>query len=128
MSERMHKRHTSDAIVVTVQISPFKQSFNFDRSKKSKLLAMLQTLQSHDETDMVPYDEIFKNIDKKYSKVGATIRGCRVRDGLTQKELACKLKIHQVHISQIEHGKRAIGKQLAHKIAKVFNTDYRLFL
>jgi plasmid maintenance system antidote protein VapI len=123
----MNKRPISDAIVVTVQLHPLKQ-FTIARSKKSKLLAMLRSLQSHDETVLVPSDEVFKNIDEKYGKVGATIRGCRVRDGLTQKELARKLKIHQVHISQIEHGKRVVGKQMAHKLAKVFNTDYRLFL
>jgi ribosome-binding protein aMBF1 (putative translation factor) len=127
MSERMNKRPISDVIVVTVQTLPLKQ-FIIARSKKSELLAMLQALQSHDKTGMVPADEVFKNIDEKYGKVGATIRGCRVRDGLTQEELACRLKIHQVHISQMEHGKRVVGKQMAHKLAKVFNTDYRLFL
>ena len=73
-------------------------------------------------------NEIFKILDQKYGKVGTTIRGLRIRDGLTQKQLAHKLNIHQVHISQIERGKRVVGKKLAQKLAKVFRTDHRLFL
>ncbi len=88
-----------------------------------------QSLQSQvDSEDEIPADEVFKDIDKKYGKVGAIIRGCRARDGLTQKQLARRLRIHQVHISQIENGKRVVGKKLAQKLAQVFNTDYRLFL
>lgn len=73
-------------------------------------------------------DEVFKSLDKKYGKVGVTVRGLRMRDGLTQKELAHKLNVYRVHISQIEHGKRVVGKNLAQKLAEVFNTNYLLFL
>lgn len=68
------------------------------------------------------------NLPEKYGKVGLTIRGLRIRDGLTQKELTKKLNIYQTHISQIEHGRRIVGKNLAQKLAKIFRTDYRLFL
>jgi plasmid maintenance system antidote protein VapI len=38
------------------------------------------------------------------------------------------LGIPQGNISQMEHGKRPIGKQIAKRIAEFFKTDYHLFL
>jgi plasmid maintenance system antidote protein VapI len=36
--------------------------------------------------------------------------------------------IPQRHISEMEQGKRTIGKENAKKLAKVLDTDYRMFL
>jgi transcriptional regulator with XRE-family HTH domain len=47
---------------------------------------------------------------------------------LTQKELALGSGIPQAHISQMERGKIAIGVTRAKKLAKVLNTNYRMFL
>ena len=128
MSGHMKKPLTKDLIEVTVHdISNTK--FIISRNASFKLLNFLKSLQSRDENDeTISAEEVFKNLDKKYGKVGLTVCGLRVRDGLTQKELAQKLKIHQTHISQIENGKRVVGKKLAQKLAKIFDTDYRLFL
>jgi plasmid maintenance system antidote protein VapI len=59
---------------------------------------------------------------------GIVLRGSRYKEGITQKALAEMLGIHPHHISEIEHGKRPIGKKLAHRLAKIFKTDYRIFL
>ena len=59
---------------------------------------------------------------------GTVIRGLRCRDGLTQQALAKLAGIPQRHISEMENGKRPIGKQNAHKLATAFNTDPRMFL
>lgn len=56
------------------------------------------------------------------------LRGLRHRECLTQIELGKKLGIEQTNISKMEHGKRPIGKILAKRIAKLFHTDYRIFL
>ena len=52
----------------------------------------------------------------------------RMRDDLTQAELAKKTGMLQSHISEMEKGTRPIGKIVAKKFAQVFNTDYKLFL
>ncbi len=57
-----------------------------------------------------------------------TLRGARAKVGMTQKELAQKLNMAQSYISQIEQGKRQVNVSLAKKLAKIFNTDYRVFL
>jgi plasmid maintenance system antidote protein VapI len=47
---------------------------------------------------------------------------------LTQKERADGLGIPQNHISEMENGKLPIGKRIALRLGKFFNTDYRKFL
>jgi transcriptional regulator with XRE-family HTH domain len=59
---------------------------------------------------------------------GVALRGARKREGLTQRQLAELLGISQTHISEMEHGKRAIGKEMARRLAKVLQVDYRVFL
>jgi DNA-binding XRE family transcriptional regulator len=128
MSAHTRRLLTKDSIEVTVH-GDSNAKFIISRSSSQKLLNYLELLQSHDEDEeLIPADEVFRSLDQKYGKVGATIRGFRVRDDLTQKDLAKKLNIHQVHVSQIENGKRVVGKNLAKKLAKLFHTDYRLFL
>lgn len=131
MSELTNKHLTSEDLMITVNEvnASCPKKYTIARKYKRRVLAFLQNMQSlADKEDLIPVDEVFKDTYKKYGKVGTLIRGCRVRDGLTQNELARKLNIRQAHISEMEHGKRVVGKNLAHKLAKVFNTDYRLFL
>jgi DNA-binding XRE family transcriptional regulator len=59
---------------------------------------------------------------------GTLLRGSRNREGLTQLELAEKCGISRHHISEMESGKRTIGKQNAAKLGSVLNVDPRLFL
>lgn len=56
------------------------------------------------------------------------LRGIRGREALTQKEFGLRIGVKQENVSLMERGKRPIGKNMAKKIAKVFNTDYRMFL
>lgn len=56
------------------------------------------------------------------------LKGFRHREGLSQTALGDILGIAQTNISQMELGKRSIGKTLAKKFAEFFKTDYHLFL
>jgi DNA-binding XRE family transcriptional regulator len=128
MSGHTKKPLTSNVVEVTVH-DGLPVTFVINSRHSPKLLRVLQSMQTADnESDLISADTVFKSLDARYGKIGATIRGFRVRDGLTQKELAARLHIHQVHISQIENKKRPVGKKLAHKLAAVFHTSYRLFL
>jgi transcriptional regulator with XRE-family HTH domain len=55
-------------------------------------------------------------------------RGARSKEEITQTELSELTGIPQRHISEMERGKRPIGKESAKKLAKALNTDYRVFL
>lgn len=65
---------------------------------------------------------------KKYTKVefrkrltsGEVIRNMRNICELTQKELSEKSEIRQSHISEMEKGKRPVGKKSAEMLAKIF--------
>ena len=62
------------------------------------------------------------------NETGIYLAGARHREGLTQRELADRSGIPQRHISEMETGKRSIGKKTARILAKVLNADYRAFL
>ena len=81
-----------------------------------------------DKEENVLPDEVFKQINKKYSKIGNILIGFRLRDGLTQAQLAEEIGSSQPTIAAIENGTRSIGKSLAAKLAKVFKTNYKVFL
>ena|SRR5579863_7382348 len=76
----------------------------------------------------ISWRQAFKEQIKKYSEGGFALKGCRSRDEVTQKELAEALSISQHHISEMENGKRPIGKEMAKRFAAFFKTDYRIFL
>jgi plasmid maintenance system antidote protein VapI len=56
------------------------------------------------------------------------LRGSRLKSGVTQQALAEALGISQHHISEMENGKRPIGKEMAKRLAKFFKTNYQIFL
>lgn len=75
-----------------------------------------------------PWREAFKDEIEKYSEGGLMLRGSRYKEGVTQKQLAEALDVRQHHISEMENGKRPIGKEIARRLANFFDVDYRLFL
>lgn len=76
----------------------------------------------------IPWRESFKNTLKKHSVSGSVLRGSRYKNEISQRELAKALGISQHHISEMENGKRPIGKEMAKRFADFFKTDYRIFL
>jgi plasmid maintenance system antidote protein VapI len=71
---------------------------------------------------------IIINPDLETNPGGVYLRGIRYREDLTQDQLAAQTGIHRRHLSEMENGKRPIGKENAKKLAKVLNADYRMFL
>ncbi len=56
------------------------------------------------------------------------LRGLRVREGITQKQLADSLGISQTRVSELETGARAISLAMAKRIAEAYKTSYKIFL
>jgi ribosome-binding protein aMBF1 (putative translation factor) len=77
---------------------------------------------------LIPWRKVAKKEIKKYSETGAVIRGSRFKEGYTQKQLADLLGVKPHHISEMEHGKRSVGKEMAQRLGRVFKVDYRIFL
>ncbi len=60
---------------------------------------------------------------------GMALKGARQREGMTQRQLAELTGIPQRHISELESGKRQMGREWARKLAEALNvSDYRVFL
>lgn len=78
--------------------------------------------------NLVNSDDVFSSINKKYSRPGALLRGIRIRENLTQAEIAKKINVTQSDISQMENGTRSIGRKIAQRIEKLFGVNYRSFL
>ncbi|MFI5334229.1 MAG: transcriptional regulator [Chlamydiales bacterium] len=76
----------------------------------------------------MPWREVFKEEIKKYGEAGLMLRGSRYKADLTQQQVADALGISQHHISEMESGKRPIGKVMALRLGRLFKTDYRQFL
>ncbi len=59
---------------------------------------------------------------------GDVLRGLRYREGLTQAILAERIGVKPSHISDMENGKRPIGKEMAKRLGKALNAGYKIFL
>lgn len=79
-----------------------------------------------DLEDTIDYREAFPEFIGKESQVA--VKAYRLREDLTQDQLGKLAGIPRRHISDMENGRRPIGKENAHKLAKALNTDYRMFL
>jgi DNA-binding XRE family transcriptional regulator len=87
--------------------------------------AMKTYLRAHGcrlETALAP-EEVFP-----HRSPGTLLRGARYREDLTQVELAALTGIPRRHISEMENGRRGIGKQTAKRLAQALNIDHRLLL
>lgn len=73
-------------------------------------------------------NELFGDLFKKYSEAGSMLKGARLKEALTQVELAEKLEIKLSDISKMEKGIKVIDKQMAKRLAQFLNVDYRIFL
>ena len=88
-----------------------------------KLAGMPLRDTEEDEGKLYSIEQVFPDFH-----IGHALRGLRSREGLTQKELAEKIGIKPSHISEMENGKRPIGKVMAKRLAKALRTDYKVFL
>jgi hypothetical protein len=61
-------------------------------------------------------------------QAGQVLAGARGKEGLSQRQLAALTGIPQRHISEMEHGKRPIGKANAKLLGKVLQVDDRVLL
>ncbi len=111
-----------------VQIKLDGQVFLFSGIPSSKLKPIAKALKEYRD-DVTSWRGAAKNrIAASGGEAAHMVKSAREGAGLTQAQLADKLEIPQSNISQIETGKRAVGKNLAKRLAKIFNLDYRVFL
>lgn len=107
--------------------SPLEARFIGSREKIAKLKDYASQIGLLDASDSVSIAEAFPAYGE--NPLGLALRGARHREGVTQRELAEATGIPQRHISEMENGKRQIGRERARKIAAALRVaDYRVFL
>lgn len=95
-------------------------------TKKREISKIMDEKQSEEKS--MSADEMINKIRGDRPAWAVCLRGLRYRENLTQSALSELLGIDQANISKMELGKRAIGKSIAKRLAKLFNIDYHLFL
>lgn len=116
MREHTRKHPTDDMVDVTLRVR---------RSNVPLLKRYASTLETDDEKSY-SIAEVFPEYIGKEQQVA--LRAYRNREGLTQKQLSERTGIPQHHISEMENGKRTIGKERARKLAEQLHCDYRQLL
>ncbi len=127
MQGHMKKPHTEEvSMTFTGPITMMKQALEAMRSLGFETEE--QQPSNGKVEGSIPWREssYFKEIENNLPSV--FLSGARYREGLTQVELAERTGIPRRHISEMENGKRPIGKVNARKLAEVLNIDPRRLL
>jgi DNA-binding XRE family transcriptional regulator len=111
------KKHPTDELVdLTLRVH---------RRNIPLLRRYAETLETQEERSYTVAETFPEYIGREQQ---VALRAYRHREGLTQKQLAELSGIPQHHISEMENGKRTIGKERAKKLAAALNCDYRRLL
>lgn len=117
MQEPTKKHPTDELVTVTVRVR---------RSKLAQLRHYAEELEGEEYPQSYSIAEVFPEYTGRENEIA--LRAYRNREGLTQKLLAEMTGIPQHHISEMENGKRSIGKDRARKLAEALHCDYRRLL
>ena len=113
------KKHPTDNEMVTLTL-------RVHRYNVPKIRKYAQTIETSEDR-LYTVAEVFPEFIGKEHQVA--LRAYRTREGITQKQLALMTNIPQRHISEMENGKRGIGKERARKLAQALQvSDFRVFL
>jgi DNA-binding XRE family transcriptional regulator len=111
------KKHPTDDII-TLQLKVHRHN--------APLVKRYAEIIESEEDRTFTVAEVFPEYIGKESQIA--LRAYRTREAFTQKQLSGLTGIPQHHISEMETGKRSIGKERAKKLAEALHCDYRQLL
>jgi DNA-binding XRE family transcriptional regulator len=117
--QELTKKHPTEETAVELR-------FLGPPGKRNEAIDALKALGFVDVSETVPWRECFPYTDEQLP--GVSLAGARGKEGITQRELSKMTGIPQRHISEMENGKRPIGKEMAKKLGKALNIWYKVFL
>ena len=98
-----------------------------ERIKKVvEALGGIEDVRRKTKSGLIPWRELVNSRNGSHS--GRVLRGFRVREEMSQAELAEKIGTKQSHISAMERGKSPIGETVAKKLAEIFKTRPEVFI
>ncbi len=118
MPEVTKKPHIDDGkVLLTLRVH---------RNNASRIREYARAIEMEEDRNY-SIDEVFPECMGREQRVA--LRAYRTREGITQQQLARMTGIPQRHISEMENGKRGIGKERAQKLSEALHvSDYRVFL
>lgn len=117
MQELTKKRHTDDGLItIRLRVHP---------SNAEKIKEYARNIETGSERTYT-VAEVFPEYNGKEQQTA--IRAYRHRESITQRQLSSMTGIPQRHISEMENGKRVIGKEMAKRLGKALKADYKMFL
>lgn len=116
MLEHTKKRHTK-RIVLT---------FSGPVSERDKAVKLMESIGFKDTSDSIQWKDAFPEF--KDNSPGVVLAGARYKEGLTQRQLSDLTGIPQRHISEMENGKRAIGRKNARLLSDALKIDYKTLM
>ena len=114
--------HTKKPPMETVEIRFLGPIVNMARA-----IETLKPLGFVNALDSVPWREAYPEYSEE-QLIGKALAGARYREGLTQIKLSKMTGIPQRHISEMENGKRPIGKEMAKRLGVALHIGYKAFL
>jgi DNA-binding XRE family transcriptional regulator len=106
---------------------PIELKFIGPSANRDKAIKALKSLGFVDVSETISWRDLFPEYTDD-ELPGVALLGARTKEGLTQEKLAELTGIPQSHISEMENGKRPIGKKRAKILAKTLNVSYKVFL
>ena len=118
MLEHTKKPHTEKMVMLT---------FRGPDEKRKEATRLLEKLGFEFLAPFVPWKEAFPQYGDE-DLPGVCLKAARERKGMTQKQLSEETGIPQRHISEMENGKRPIGKKNARAFSGILDVGYKVFL
>ena len=125
MLELMKRQTTDNSVDIYLRGVPSEKAEMVKEAIEKILKLAGMPLKSMDQYDdrLYSIEEVFPDFH-----IGHALRGLRSREGLTQKQLAEMIGAKPSHISEMENGKRPIGKEMAKRLARALRTEYKVLL
>lgn len=111
------RKHPTEAVALT---------FTGPAARTAEAVKAMRALGFSEAEGAVPWRDAFPYTDAQLP--GVFLTGARHREGLTQAQLSEHTGIPRRHLSEMENGKRPIGKANARKLGEALNVDPRRFL
>lgn len=119
MQVHTKKRHTEPLVTLRLKLS---------RTNAERVKSFVAAIEAEPDSDSIPYEAFFNEHFPGKTEQEIALAGYRYREDLTQQQLSDLTGINRRHISEMEHGKRSIGKENAKKLAEALHCNYRSLL
>lgn len=113
MQVHTKKLHTENLVPIQLMVHP------------ANVTTIIRYVEQLEKSGSTPWREV---AGRRGSIPASILRGARSKAEITQTRLSELTGIPQRHISEMEQGKRPIGKETARKLAEALNVDYNVFL